>query len=158
MISACDGHHIRTYVKDINLWDFVWDVQPHDILVSYNGERFDLPFIRKAFNIRLNCFHVDLFPVLNALGYRGGLKHCLDVMGVERRFHDVNGETAVLLWEAYEKNHDPEALEKLKGYNAEDAWSLTAAMATAYNRVMEACPLRNVMKIPGFKSPSPASS
>ncbi|MFW6011661.1 MAG: ribonuclease H-like domain-containing protein [Desulfosalsimonas sp.] len=66
-IALYDGTHIRYYVNGRNLEKFVDDVAQYDLLITYNGKTFDLPFIERFFGIRLRQAHVDLRYVLKNL-------------------------------------------------------------------------------------------
>ncbi len=81
-IALYDGNRIFCYVNGHNLDQFVDDIAFYDLLVTYNGKTFDLPFIERFFDIRLSHAHVDLRYVLKSLGYRGGLKGCEKRMGL----------------------------------------------------------------------------
>ena len=117
------------------------DIQRYKLLISYNGSRFDVPFIERFFNIKLDQAHIDLCFVLRALGYRGGLKKCERTLGIERPgMMDVDGYTAVLLWHDYKRTGNPKALETLLAYNICDAVNLAALMTIAYNQAISQTP------------------
>ena len=62
-----------------------------DLVVTFNGTSFDLPFIRRAFpNISLPAVHIDLRFVMRRLGYRGGLKK------IEKEINTVKDKIASL--------------------------------------------------------------
>jgi len=42
-----DGHDIKVFVRGINLDDFPRETQRYSLLVTFNGRRFDLPFLSK---------------------------------------------------------------------------------------------------------------
>lgn len=133
-IALYDGKDIRCYVYGQNLENFVEDISHYDLLVTYNGKSFDLPFIERFFNIRLGHGHVDLRWVLKSLGYSGGLKGCEKRFGLARDgLEGVDGYFAVLLWHEYEKSGDPRVLETLLAYNIEDVVNLEYLMHAAYN-------------------------
>jgi uncharacterized protein YprB with RNaseH-like and TPR domain len=140
-IALYDGSEIKWYVQGDNLENFPRDIQQYNLLVSYNGSRFDLPFIERFFNIRLDQAQIDLCFVLRALGYRGGLKRCERTLGIERPgMMDVDGYTAVLLWHDYRRTNNPKALETLLAYNICDAANLASLMAIAYNHAISQTP------------------
>ncbi|MFB6217206.1 MAG: ribonuclease H-like domain-containing protein, partial [Candidatus Aenigmatarchaeota archaeon] len=61
VIGLYDGSESKIYVKGKNLNKFVEDVKEYDLLVTFNGKRFDLPFIRNHLeDVSFNAFHVDL--------------------------------------------------------------------------------------------------
>jgi uncharacterized protein len=93
-VSVIAAHHrgeIRTYVLGENLDDFLSMVDEVELLVTFNGSSFDIPFLEKTFNIpRLDCAHIDLRWVAWHAGYRGGLKSIERSFGI-RRPADVEG-------------------------------------------------------------------
>ncbi len=140
-IALYDGRRIRTYVQGENLEAFAVDIREYDLLVTYNGKCFDLPFIESAMNIRLPQAHIDLRYLLHSLGYRGGLKGCERQLGLGRGDLDgVDGFFAVLLWRDYRRSGRRAALETLLAYNIEDVVNLEALMVLAYNRKLEETP------------------
>ena len=76
-VALYDGAVIRTYVRGENLDKFPAGVAQYDLLVTFNGRCFDVPFCEAQFpGLRLDQTHIDLRYVLRSLGYRGGLKAC----------------------------------------------------------------------------------
>lgn len=138
----------RLYARDRNLGDFVGDVSRFDVLVTYNGARFDLPFLRAAFGDVLPAGHIDLCPLLRGLGYRGGLKRCEQLLGVRRQMsEDMDGWWAVDAWYRHRAG-DPDALSLLLRYNAQDTLSLERLLTWAYNRSMEGHPKSHPLSVP----------
>ena len=76
-IALYDGQKIWHYVHGHNLHEFGRDVSKYQVLVTYNGKCFDLPFIKTAMGLTLSQAHIDLRYVLASLGYRGGLNRAL---------------------------------------------------------------------------------
>ncbi|MEJ2703412.1 MAG: ribonuclease H-like domain-containing protein [Sedimentisphaerales bacterium] len=99
-----------------------------DELYSYNGSRFDLPFIRAKLGVDLKkCFrHTDLMYDCWRNKLKGGLKAVERQLAIERRLKDVDGYAAVKLWYEYVNNHDQQALSTLLKYNREDIVNLQA--------------------------------
>ena len=137
----------RLYVRGRNLDDFARDVRRFGVLVTYNGARFDLPFLRAAFGDILPPAHIDLCPLLRSLGYRGGLKRCEQMLGVRRQVpEDLDGWWAVQTWHRHRAG-DTEALPLLLRYNAQDTLSLEHLLTWAYNRSMEGHPHVNPLSV-----------
>ncbi len=90
-------------------------------LVSFNGQTFDLPFLRREFNVELRQAHIDLRYWMAKHGYRGGLKAIQKALPEvrQRESMDIDGFDAVRLWKLHERGV-PNALETLLTYNAED--------------------------------------
>jgi uncharacterized protein YprB with RNaseH-like and TPR domain len=148
-IALYDGGRIRFYIYGINLDKFKHDITDYDLLITYNGKSFDLPFIERTLGVSLQQAHIDLRYLLRCLGYKGGLKGCERQMGIERGDLDgIDGYFAVLLWREYCCNHCPEALETLLAYNIEDVLNLEKLMVKAYNLSLRETPFAGVKDLP----------
>lgn len=134
VIGIFDGTKVNTFVNGRDLEAFEQAIAEYDLIITFNGTTFDLPFIRRAFpGIFLPPAHIDLRFVLNRLGYRGGLKKIEKDLGINRApsIDGLNGYDAVLLWNAYEWG-DKDALERLIQYNRADIVNLEPLMALAF--------------------------
>ena len=140
-IALYDGTSVRYYVQGKNIDAFLEDIRQYQVIVTYNGKTFDLPFIRNHFNCQLPHAHIDLRYILKSLGFKGGLKKCERAMGIDREELDgVDGYFAILLWEEYQKTKNPKALDTLLAYNIEDVINLETLMVKAYNlKVKDTC-------------------
>lgn len=152
-IALYDGQEVFTYVNGRNLDDFPQDIQRYQVIISYNGKSFDVPFLERYFRIRLNQAQIDLRYVLARLGFKGGLKGCEKQLGLHRGSLDgVDGYFAVLLWQQYIQMNDERALETLLAYNIEDTVNLEKLMIEAYNRNIQATPFAEKLSLP-FPAP-----
>jgi len=97
-----------------------------DIIYTYNGSRFDLPFISSQFGIDLSAIfpHRDLMYDCWRKNLYGGLKGVEVQLGINRNLPDMNGLEAVKLWWQYVDSFDLDALNKLCEYNKEDVVNL----------------------------------
>ena len=97
-----------------------------DFLYTYNGSRFDLPFIQAQTGLALHrvAKHVDLMYACWQQNLRGGLKAVEKMLGISRLLPDMNGYQAVLLWQHYQAYGDQYSLQKLLAYNKEDCVNL----------------------------------
>ena len=89
------------------------------VLVTFNGARFDIPFLETNFELDLDLPHIDLMPTCRKVGLSGGLDAIEEQLGVGRDLPDVDGREAVRLWHEHERGVDG-ALERLVEYNRED--------------------------------------
>ena len=111
-ISIYDGKEILTFVNGENLDEFEDAILNYQLLVTFNGRAFDVPFIERFFRTKLPQAHIDLLHVMRQLGYRGGLKKIEKELGIDRRDHDlgeVDGGLAVTLWQEYQKTRNKNA-------------------------------------------------
>ena len=153
-IALYDGQTIKYYIQGENLADFAVDILTYDVLVSYNGKSFDVPVIERFFNIHLDMAHIDLRYVLNALGFKGGLKGCEKQLGLSRGELDgVNGYMAVLLWNYYQQTGEHRALETLLAYNIMDTVNLELLLVEAYNRNLATTPFQKNLALPQPSQP-----
>ncbi|MBN1188614.1 MAG: ribonuclease H-like domain-containing protein [Dehalococcoidales bacterium] len=95
-------------------------------IYTYNGHRFDLPFIhiRHGINLESGFNHCDLMHHCWRNNLYGGLKAVERNLGIERRLKEVNGYEAIKLWWRYVNDYDRMALQTLLDYNKEDIVNL----------------------------------
>ena len=112
--------------KDINTDSILEALNGVGKIYTYNGSRFDLPFINGCLGIDLNRIfpHRDLMYDCWQNNLYGGLKAVERQLGIDRRLKDMNGWEAVKLWWKYVDSFDLEALNKLLEYNKEDVVNL----------------------------------
>lgn len=130
----CNGEDtkvIQLVGKDITKDSLSDTLEGVKILHTYNGSRFDLPFIHSCIGIDLaRVFtHRDLMFDCWKNHLYGGLKAVERQLGIDRRLKDMNGWEAVKLWWKYVDSFDLEALDKLLEYNKEDVVNLKAVKA-----------------------------
>lgn len=139
VVGIYDGRESNVYVRDINLDEIVEEFSKYRLLVSFNGARFDLPFIKSEFpELEFKQLHIDLMYPLRRIGYSGGLKNIEKLLGISRS-EDTEGMTgfdAVKLWKQYERG-DREALDKLIKYNKEDIVNLKTIIELTYPKMVE---------------------
>ena len=96
------------------------------IIHTYNGSRFDLPFINSKLGINLEEIysHRDLMYDCWNNNLRGGFKSVERQLGIDRNLQGINGYDAVRLWWRYIDAFDLDALNTLLQYNKEDVLNL----------------------------------
>ena len=101
-------------------------VRTVDTLYTYNGTRFDLPFIKAKLGIDLKDYtvHKDLMYQCWRRNLYGGLKKVETLLGITRKTKGVDGWMAVRLWWDYANNGNDSALALLLDYNKDDIWNL----------------------------------
>ena len=137
VIGLYDGTTTKTFVQGINLVEFESEMDMYELIITFNGAQFDLPFIRRQFpNIFLPPAHIDLRFFLKKLGYEGGLKAIEKSFGLHRAsaIDGMDGYEAVLLWKAYQWG-DESALDRLIQYNTADIVHLKPLMEEGYEEM-----------------------
>jgi uncharacterized protein YprB with RNaseH-like and TPR domain len=103
------------------------ELRESKLLVTFNGKRFDVPFLEESFGVDIDLPHVDLMYPCRKIGLAGGLKSIETSVGIDRDRPDISGEDAVRLWREYERGNDG-ALETLVSYNRDDTANLENLM------------------------------
>lgn len=137
LVGILDRSGYHSYVYDQNLSDLREALEQYDLIVTYNGASFDLPFIEHHFgSLFQHTAHIDLRFPLRRMGLRGGLKSLerqLDV-GRPSDLSALSGYDAVRMWWMWQHG-DEGALQTLIRYNAEDVQSLPKLAEIAYNHL-----------------------
>ena len=152
MCGIHDSSGFKAYVRGDNLEELASDLDQYKLVVTFNGISFDVPWLRRELGPLLpNAAHVDLMHVLRGVGLRGGLKKIEKAIGLDRGddLSMLTGRDAVVLWNMAQEG-EPNALETLIRYNAEDVASLPRLAEYAYGQNSAGTP----MAVPGFFSPA----
>jgi len=126
IVGIYDGYYYKQFINGINLEEFKKELPKYDVIVTFNGKHFDIPFIEKKLDIKIEHEHYDLRFLLKELGLTGGLKKIERQLGILRDddVKDVDGKEAVRLWYRYKRLRDIDALKLLLKYNKEDIVNL----------------------------------
>ena len=121
-----DAEFVQFVGRDISAGGILVTLEDIDALYTYNGSRFDLPFIHSQYGINLaELFrHRDLMYDCWGKKLYGGLKGVERQLGLKRKLPDMNGYEAVRLWWKYVDSFDLDALNTLLEYNKEDVVNL----------------------------------
>ncbi len=139
VIGTFDGKNIRVFVKDNDLDDIVEYLKKYEILVTFNGKLFDIPFIREKFpDIEIPPIHIDLRFLLRSIGISGPLKEIEKRLGIEREadVQGLNGREVPVLWNRFVRG-DHDALRRLILYNIYDTVNLKELMDFCYSKKCE---------------------
>jgi uncharacterized protein YprB with RNaseH-like and TPR domain len=119
------AHTMHLFVRDINLQELLRFIPKIKLLITFNGTKFDLPFLRKTFRLPWAIPHIDLLYALKEHGFSGGQKKIENMLSIHRKQHieGMTGSEAPNLWKQYKKGNGS-ALRQLLSYNAEDVWML----------------------------------
>jgi hypothetical protein len=137
LVGIFDGSNVKTFISGVNLGAVERELDNYSVLVTFNGARFDVPFLSGFLpHLKLDHIHIDLLYPLRRLGYRGGLKSIERQLGIEREsdISMLSGFDAVRLWHDY-KRGSRDALDKLVRYNSSDIVNLQTLMRFAYDRL-----------------------
>lgn len=117
------------FIKNLNLDKALKFLAYTPIWITFGGENFDVPFIKKTFpQLKTPLIHIDLFFLAKEVGLRGGLKKIEKTLGIVRETEGLNGYDAVKLWRKWVEEKDKNALKKLIIYNKEDVVNLKRIM------------------------------
>ncbi|HHF98825.1 MAG TPA: exonuclease [Candidatus Aerophobetes bacterium] len=138
VVGLFDGEKVQFFIQGKNMQDFARAIKKYSVIVTYNGNQFDLPFLEATFGLEFPQVHIDLRCLLKRLGYYGGLKKIEKALGIKRckKVQNLTGYDAVKLWNRY-MDGDPDALELLLAYNREDVVNLKYLMEFAYDKMVE---------------------
>jgi uncharacterized protein YprB with RNaseH-like and TPR domain len=104
------------------------------LLVSFNGKRFDVPFLEQSFGLDIDQPHLDLMYPCRQLDLTGGLKAIERAVGIDRDRPDISGRDAVRLWHQYERG-DEDSLRTLVSYNRADTANLQSLLDIVADRL-----------------------
>ena len=126
LVDGPDTRFIQLVGEDATADNILGALKGANIIYTYNGSRFDLPFICSHLGINLaELFaHCDLMYDCWRNNLYGGLKCVERQLGIPRRLKEINGYEAVRLWWRYVNDYDQDALATLLEYNKEDAINL----------------------------------
>ena len=117
---------VQLYEKTLTRGNLLAALKGADILYTYNGARFDIPFIEHHLRPDLAGVvpHCDLMHHCWDRNLWGGLKAVEAQLGISRESEGLDGFDAVRLWWEYRTSGSRRALSRLLQYNAEDVTNL----------------------------------
>jgi uncharacterized protein YprB with RNaseH-like and TPR domain len=133
------GAGARVFVRGFNLDQFQEFASGMRLVVTFNGNSFDLPFLEQAMpGLRLPRARIDLRWLAKQIGLAGGLKRIEAGLGVERAddLAQVDGLEAIRLWRSWSTSADRVALIRLIRYNLADTVNLRRVAVACVNRAV----------------------
>lgn len=126
LINGNDSKLVQLVGNEVTVGNLLRIVSGVNTIYTYNGSRFDLPFINGSLGIDLETIadHHDLMYDCWRCNLFGGFKAVEQQLGLPRRLQGITGLDAVLLWHRYQKYGDRDALDLLLEYNKEDVVNL----------------------------------
>jgi len=126
LVGGFDTRFMQLVGADVTADNILEALEGVDVIYTYNGSRFDLPFISSRLGINLaelftqhdlmyDCWQNNLY---------GGLKCVERQLHIPRQLKDMNGAEAIRLWWQYVNDYDKDALAVLLAYNKEDVVNL----------------------------------
>lgn len=128
-----------------------------DMVITYNGKHFDIPFIEKRaaahkMNIEPLPYNLDLYLILNGHSpvkkFVPNLKQKTveNYMGLwVNRKDEIDGGESVELYNQYENSGDPQLEEKILLHNSDDIMQLTRLL-----KIVNKCDFHRAMYHLGF--------
>jgi len=124
--DANDHRIIQLVGDDISASKLIEIMKRVEVLYTYNGSRFDIPYIKAKIGIDITkyCAHKDLMIECWQRNLYGGLKEVERKLGIKRKLTGVDGRIAAELWRNYKFYGDRDSLTTLLEYNREDVFNL----------------------------------
>ncbi|HYA54809.1 MAG TPA: ribonuclease H-like domain-containing protein [Thermoplasmata archaeon] len=126
VVTVHGGGATRSFVAGDDLEELPAYLGRYQVLVTFNGSRFDVPFLLASFpQMLVPPAHIDLRFLLYRLGHAGGLKRIEQRLGIGDRsgVEGIDGLEAVRLWQEYRRG-SASALDRLVRYNRADTVNL----------------------------------
>jgi uncharacterized protein YprB with RNaseH-like and TPR domain len=125
-VNGAESRLVQLVGDEVTAYNLLRVVEGVNTIYTYNGSRFDLPFIREALGIdlRATADHHDLMYDCWRCNLYGGLKAVERQLDISRQLQGIWGLDAVWLWWRYRARGDENALATLLKYNEEDVTNL----------------------------------
>ncbi len=126
LVNGADSKLVQLVGEGVTKGNILEALDGVHSIYTYNGSRFDLPFIHAYLGIDLgNLYrHHDLMYDCWQNNLYGGLKSVEQQLGIPRQLKGIGGLEAVMLWLRYQNDGDHNALTLLLQYNKEDVVNL----------------------------------
>jgi len=126
LVNGRDSRLVQLVGRDVTVDNLHETIDGVSTIYTYNGSRFDLPFIHGSLGINLadTIHHYDLMYDCWRCNLKGGFKAVEQQLGIPRQLQGITGWDAVLLWQRYQDFGDQKALSTLLKYNEEDVVNL----------------------------------
>jgi hypothetical protein len=128
LVNGSDSRLVQLVGREVTVENLFAAMDSVTTIYTYNGSRFDLPFIHGSLGIDLETVadHHDLMYDCWQCNLFGGFKAVEQQLGIHRQLKGVSGWDAVMLWWRYKDYDDRDALDLLLQYNKEDVMNLKA--------------------------------
>ena len=128
LVNGTADRMVQLVGMDVTSDNLLESLEGVERIYTYNGSRFDLPFIHGALGTDLATLfdHHDLMFDCWRRNLYGGFKAVEQQLGIPRQLQGISGWDAVRLWWRYLDGGDLDALATLLEYNREDVMNLKA--------------------------------
>ena len=126
LFNGCQNKFIQLIGDRITRQAILDPLEKAKTIYTYNGSKFDLPFIHRRVGVDLAATydHCDLMLECWRNCLYGGLKSVERQLNIPRTLKDMDGLQAIRLWWRYVNDYDEKALNTLLQYNKEDVINL----------------------------------
>ena len=126
LVSGSDSRLVQLVGKEVTSDNLLESLEGVNKIYTYNGSRFDLPFIHGSLGTDLTTLfsHHDLMYDCWRCSLKGGFKAVEQQLSIPRQLKGITGWDAVMLWWRYQNHGDQKALATLLKYNEEDVVNL----------------------------------
>lgn len=128
LVNGNESRMVQLVGEEVTKDNLLETLEGVHTIYTYNGSRFDLPFIRAFLGVDLAEIyqHNDLMYDCWRRYLYGGFKAVEQQLGIPRQLKGIGGAEAVMLWWRYQNCGDLNALALLLQYNREDVLNLKA--------------------------------
>jgi uncharacterized protein YprB with RNaseH-like and TPR domain/predicted nuclease with RNAse H fold/adenylate kinase family enzyme len=139
VVGALYGGRFFQWVWPERLEDLGELIERAPLIVTFNGRRFDVPFLCSQAFLAAPRAHIDLLDVTRAAGLTGGQKEVEKQLGLprDREVAEVDGVQAVALW-CRALYGDRRSYRRLLAYNRTDVEMLPQLAARLCDKLAEA--------------------
>jgi len=126
LVNGVDDRLMQVVGMDVTRDNLLESLAGVNKIYTYNGSRFDLPFIHGSLEVDLATpfSHHDLMFDCWGRNLCGGFKAVEQQLGIPRKLQGMSGWDAVRLWWQYMDYGDCDALTTLLEHNVEDVMNL----------------------------------
>lgn len=126
LVNGSENRLVQLVGREVTGDNLLEAINGVNTIYTYNGSRFDLPFIRASLDVDLtDHYHPhDLMYDCWRNNLYGGLKSVEQQLGIPRQLKGISGWDAVILWWRYQNSGNQNALATLLKYNEEDVVNL----------------------------------
>ena len=135
LLGIADDYQTKIFVKGANLHPHLIqrELNRYKLIITFNGNSFDLPKLKKQLKIKPLIPHIDLKPLCLNLNLVGGLKAVEKQLSIHRP-PKLKGNP-VDLWKAFHASGDQDWLNLLIAYNKEDIENLKSIANHCYHKL-----------------------